>query len=58
MTTAFVLSGGSNLGAAQVGMLKALFEAGIVPSSVIGTSVGAINAAAIAGNPSMKLPAI
>ncbi|MSW19634.1 MAG: patatin-like phospholipase family protein, partial [Actinobacteria bacterium] len=32
MTTAFVLSGGSNLGAAQVGMLKALFEVGIVPS--------------------------
>ena len=54
MTTAFVLSGGSNLGAAQVGMLKALFEVGIVPSSVIGTSVGAINAAAIAGNPSMR----
>ena len=53
MTTAFVLSGGSNLGAAQVGMLKALFEAGIVPSSIIGTSVGAINAAAIAGNPSL-----
>jgi len=53
VTTAFVLSGGSNLGAAQVGMLKALFGAGIVPSSVVGTSVGAINAAAIAGNPTM-----
>jgi NTE family protein len=54
VTTAFVLSGGSNLGAAQVGMLKALFEAGIVPSSVVGTSVGAINAAAIAGNPTAE----
>ncbi len=54
MTTAFVLSGGANLGAAQVGMLKALFEAGIVPSSIIGTSVGAINAAAIAGNPTIE----
>lgn len=54
MTTAFVLSGGANLGAAQVGMLRALFEAGIVPSSIIGTSVGAINAAAIAGDPTIE----
>ena len=42
MSTAFVLSGGSNLGSAQVGMLRALFEAGIVPSSITGTSAGAI----------------
>ncbi len=51
MTTAFVLSGGASLGAVQVGMLKALFEAGIRPTSVIGTSVGAINAAFLAGKP-------
>jgi NTE family protein len=51
MTTAFVLSGGASLGAIQVGMLKALFEAGIRPTSVIGTSVGAINGAFLAGQP-------
>ena len=51
MTTAFVLSGGASLGAVQVGMLKALFEAGIRPTSVIGTSVGAINGAFLAAYP-------
>ena len=49
MTTAFVLSGGPNLGAVQVGMLQALHEAGIRPDLLIGTSVGAINAAWRAG---------
>lgn len=49
--TAFVLGGGGNLGAVQVGMLKALVERGIVPDLVVGCSVGAINAAAIAGDP-------
>lgn len=49
MTTAFVLSGGANLGAVQVGMLKALLEANVRPDMLIGTSVGAINAAWIAG---------
>lgn len=53
MSTAFVLSGGSNLGATQVGMLRALFEAGIVPDSITGTSAGAINALGIAQNPSL-----
>lgn len=48
MTTAFVLSGGGSLGAVQVGMLDALVEAGIGPDLLIGTSVGAINAAFIA----------
>jgi NTE family protein len=51
VTTAFVLSGGASLGAVQVGMLKALFEAGIRPTSVIGTSVGAVNGAFLAGRP-------
>jgi NTE family protein len=49
--TAFVLSGGGSLGAVQVGMLQALTEAGIHPDLLIGTSVGAVNAAWIAGRP-------
>jgi NTE family protein len=48
---AFVLSGGGSLGAVQVGMLRALFEAGIRPDFLIGTSVGAINSAWVAGHP-------
>ncbi len=48
MTTAFVLSGGANLGAAQVGMLTAVAEAGIRPDLVVGTSVGAFNGAWVA----------
>ena len=39
------------LGAAEVGMARALLEAGIRPDLVCGTSVGAINGAAIAANP-------
>ena len=49
MTRAFVLSGGGNLGAVQVGMLDALRERGIVPDLLVGASVGALNAAYIAG---------
>ena len=49
--TAFVLSGGGSLGALQVGMLQALTEAGIRPDLMIGTSVGAVNAAWMAGSP-------
>jgi NTE family protein len=45
---AFVFSGGASLGAIQVGMLRALRDAGLVPDLVVGTSVGAINAAGIA----------
>jgi NTE family protein len=48
---AFVLSGGGSLGAIQVGMLQALFNAGIRPDMVVGTSVGAVNAAWVAGRP-------
>ncbi len=50
MTTAFVLSGGGNLGAVQVGMLAALRERRIVPDLLVGTSVGALNAAYLAGH--------
>ena len=48
---AFVLSGGGNLGAMQVGMLKALSERGIVADHVLGCSVGALNGAAYASTP-------
>lgn len=48
---AFVLGGGGNLGAIQVGMLQALTERGIVPDLLYGCSVGAINAAALAADP-------
>ncbi|MCZ7530006.1 MAG: patatin-like phospholipase family protein [Acidimicrobiia bacterium] len=53
MTTkrAFVLSGGASEGAVQVGMLKALTEAGVEPDLIVGSSVGAINGAVIAGAP-------
>lgn len=49
--TAFVLSGGGGLGAMQVGMLRALYEQGIVPDFLVGTSAGAMNAAFIATRP-------
>lgn len=49
--TAFVLSGGASLGACQVGMLHALYERGIVPDVIVGTSGGAINGAFIASRP-------
>ena len=50
---AFVLSGGGNLGAVQVGMLRALLERGIRPDLIVGCSVGAINGAALADQPSL-----
>jgi NTE family protein len=48
---AFVLGGGGVLGAAEVGMARALTEGGVRPDLVFGTSVGAINGAAIAADP-------
>jgi len=45
-----VLQGGGALGAYQVGVYQALHEAGIEPDWVIGTSIGAINAALICGS--------
>lgn len=50
--TAFVLGGGGLLGAHEVGMLRALAEAGIRPDLVVGTSVGAFNGAFVAADPS------
>ncbi|HEV2362339.1 MAG TPA: patatin-like phospholipase family protein [Acidimicrobiales bacterium] len=52
--TAFVFAGGANRGACQIGMLRALAERGIRPDLVTGTSVGAINAAAYVGQPSIE----
>src|ERR1700677_1883560 len=51
MTTAFVLGGGSLLGAHEVGMLRALSEAGIRPDIVVGTSIGAVNGVFVALDP-------
>jgi NTE family protein len=51
---AFVLGGGGVLGATQVGMLRALLEAGIRPDVILGTSVGAVNGAVIAADPSQN----
>jgi NTE family protein len=47
---ALVLQGGGALGAYQAGVYEALSEAGIYPNWIAGVSVGAINAAIIAGN--------
>jgi NTE family protein len=45
---AIVLGGGGARGALQVGALRALWEAGIQPDLLVGTSIGAVNAAYIA----------
>jgi len=51
-----VFQGGGALGAYQAGVFEAIEEAGIEPDWVVGTSIGAINAAIIAGNkPSLRL---
>lgn len=55
--TAFVLSGGASLGAIQVGMLMALYERGIAPDLIVGTSAGAFNAAFVVSRPQTKATA-
>jgi NTE family protein len=50
---AFVLGGGGVLGAHEVGMLRALAESGVRPDVVLGTSVGAINGAFYAADPTL-----
>ncbi len=52
--TAFVFSGCGGKGSAQVGMLGALFEAGIVPDFIVGVSAGALNGAVFAQDPGVK----
>ncbi len=49
---AFVLGGGGMLGAHEVGMLRALAERSIIPDVVLGTSIGAVNGALFAADPS------
>lgn len=49
----FVLSGGGARGAGQVGMLQALLEAGIRPHTLVGCSVGALNATYLAQDPTL-----
>jgi NTE family protein len=49
--TVLVLQGGGALGAYQAGAYTALAEAGYLPNWVAGISIGAVNAAIIAGNP-------
>jgi NTE family protein len=50
----FVLSGGANLGSIHVGMLQALLEADVKPDVIVGTSIGAVNAAYLASDPSVE----
>jgi NTE family protein len=52
--TAFVLAGGGSFGAIQVGMLQSLVKHGVVPDMVVGSSVGALNGAYYAGDPTFK----
>lgn len=52
--TAYVLAGGGSFGAIQVGMMHALAKHGVVADIVVGSSVGAINGAYYAGDPSLK----
>lgn len=49
----FVFSGGGSRGAAQIGMMRALMGAGIVPDVVVGASVGALNACSLAVDPTL-----
>lgn len=46
-----VLQGGGALGSYQAGIFEGLDESGLYPDWVVGISIGAINAALIAGNP-------
>jgi NTE family protein len=53
--TAWVLGGGGARGAAQVGTLLALLEAGVKPpSAIVGASVGALDGATLAARPSLE----
>ncbi len=53
----YLLQGGGALGAFQVGVYQALEEGGFVPDWIVGISIGAINAAIIAGNQPEKCTA-
>jgi NTE family protein len=49
--TALVLAGGNALGAFEAGAYRALHDRGVRPDWIVGSSVGAVNGAIIAGNP-------
>src|SRR5437763_7425567 len=51
---AFVCGGGGILGAHEVGMLRALAESSIEPDLILGTSVGAVNGALFAAEPTIE----
>ncbi len=51
--TAFVFAGGGSFGAIQVGMLHSLARRGITADMVVGSSVGALNGAFYAGDPTL-----
>jgi NTE family protein len=51
---AFVMSGGGCRAALEAGAQVALYEAGIRPDMVVGTSAGALNAAGLAVNPTLE----
>jgi NTE family protein len=50
---AFVLGGGGILGAHEVGMLRALAESSVEPDVILGTSIGAVNGALFAADPTV-----
>jgi NTE family protein len=54
LRTAFVLAGGGSFGAIQVGMLQSLAAHGIAADMIVGSSVGALNGAFYAGDPTAK----
>lgn len=52
--TALVLAGGGSFGAIQAGMLHSLATHGIAADMVVGSSVGSLNGAYYAGNPTLE----
>jgi hypothetical protein len=54
MTVAFAPFGGGNSGPMQAGTILALVEAGIEPDLLVGTSVGALNAAFLSTRPGIE----
>ena len=52
--TAFIFAGGGSFGAIQVGMLHALAARGVTADMVFGSSVGALNCAYYAGDPTIE----
>ena len=52
--TAFVFAGGGSFGAIQVGMMHSLAAHGVSADMVVGSSVGALNGAYYAGDPTLN----